>query len=130
MKGIPALVLSALIAGCAAQPHATQPGVLPLTEEGVRQALTAVYDPELDMNIIELGLVRAVAVAENKDVHITVIFTSPFCPYAGILIAEIKQAVSSIEHAGKVRVVVDDAQVWTPELMSEDARRKLEGLFR
>jgi metal-sulfur cluster biosynthetic enzyme len=50
-------------------------------EEGVREALRAVVDPEIGMNIIELGLIRNIEVGDDQA-HITMIMTTPFCPYA------------------------------------------------
>lgn len=62
----------------------------PKTEDGLREALRVVIDPEIGMNIIELGLVRDVDIQEERA-HVIMIMTTPFCPYAPQLLEKTRQ---------------------------------------
>jgi metal-sulfur cluster biosynthetic enzyme len=103
-----------------------------ITEEAVREELKNVFDPELFVNIVDLGLVYVVAVQENAegktDVRIEMTMTSPMCPAAPQLIAQSKQVVSRMEHVGSVDIKVVMSPPWTPDCMTEEARDQL-GMF-
>ena len=102
------------------------------TEDHVREALKQVIDPELFVNIVDLGLIYVVDIQpgeEDKlDVNVDMTMTSPMCPAGPQLVANSRQAVESMEGVGKVdiRVVMDPP--WTPDRMTEDARDQL-GIF-
>lgn len=97
-----------------------------MTEVEVRDALRDVIDPELGVNIVDLGLVYGVQV-EGAHVRITMTMTSPACPLRDYLQDLVESTVTS-RVAGVERVVVDIVSdpPWSPELMSEAARRQLE----
>lgn len=103
-----------------------------LTEDSIREALKKVVDPELFVNIVDLGLIYVVTVMpvadEKQDVLIEMTMTSPACPAGPQLIANSKQVVSQLEgvNAVEVRIVMDPP--WTPDRMTEDARDQL-GIF-
>jgi len=104
-----------------------------LAEDKVREQLKKVIDPELFVNIVDLGLVYVVTVKEanddgKHDVDIEMTLTSPMCPAGPQLVAECKQFASELEEVDQVDVkVVMDPQ-WTPEKMTDDARDEL-GIF-
>lgn len=102
----------------------------PASQEGIRQALAQVYDWELDTNIIDLGLVREVTLDPSRHAGVTIIFTSPFCPYEGVMIAQIRKAVLAIDGIDAVKVRIDRSVRWSPDLMSEAARERLKDIFR
>jgi metal-sulfur cluster biosynthetic enzyme len=102
---------------------------LPLNRENVYRVLSGIMDPELDVNIVDLGLVRSIKVSGQGDVRIDIIFTSPFCPLASTITGEIKREVSSLRDTGEVEVVVDRSTLWTPDMATAEAREKLEKLF-
>ena len=77
-----------------------------------------IEDIELPISIVDLGLVRDVHV-RNNTAHITIIFTSLFCPYSHILIAIINRKISQIPGINAVHVTVDRDTVWTPDMVSE-----------
>ena len=93
-------------------------------EQEVINALRTVYDPEIPVNIYELGLIYGVEI-ENNKVHITMTLTSPACPVAGILPGEVEAKAKSVE--GVEDAVVD--LVWEPpwgqHMMSEEAQLEL-----
>ncbi len=94
-------------------------------EDAVVAALRTVYDPEIPVNIYELGLIYNIACADSGQVEITMTLTSPACPVAGTLPGEVEakaESVAGVESA-KVEVVWDP--VWNPSMMSEAARLEL-----
>jgi FeS assembly SUF system protein len=98
------------------------------TENGVVEALKTVYDPEIPVNIYELGLIYDVDLRPGGDVHIKMTLTSPGCPVAGSLPLEVKMKVEAVPGvaAADVELVWDPA--WNPAMMSEAARLQL-GMF-
>jgi metal-sulfur cluster biosynthetic enzyme len=105
---------------------------MPITEDSVREELKKVIDPELFVNIVDLGLVYAVHLKTNEnhgtDVSIEMTMTSPACPAGPQLIANSQNVVSQIEGVGQVEVKVVMDPPWTPERMTEEARDEL-GFF-
>jgi metal-sulfur cluster biosynthetic enzyme len=98
-----------------------------LSEEDVRQALLAVQDPEAGMSVVDLGLVYAIR-ADAGKVHVQMTMTSPACPAADYIVDEAVAAIRTIappQTDVQVELVWDPP--WTPERMSERARRFLEG---
>ena len=103
-------------------------------EEAVREWLKEVKDPELFVNIVDLGLIYGVTLSPSADtpgkqhVSIDMTMTSPACPAGPQLIADTKRAVGSRESiaAVEVRIVMDPP--WTPDRMTDDARDQL-GIF-
>ncbi len=103
-----------------------------LTEEHVREALKQVVDPELFINIVDLGLIYVVRLVpgegEQADVKIEMTMTSPMCPAAPQLVAEVKRVVADLEGVGQVDVQVVMDPPWTPDRMTDEARDEL-GIF-
>ena len=98
------------------------------TEEQVVEAMRTVYDPEIPVNIYDLGLIYTNDIAENGNIDITMSLTAPGCPVAGEMPGMVARAVSGIEGTGVVEVKIVWEPEWTPELMSEDAKLAL-GMF-
>lgn len=91
----------------------------------VVEALKTVYDPEIPVDIYELGLVYGIDVSPEGSVHIRMTLTSPGCPVAGSLPREVELKVASIEGVSAVRVELVWDPPWTPDRMSEAARLEL-----
>jgi metal-sulfur cluster biosynthetic enzyme len=103
----------------AAQPAAAQPAVADPAFEAQRRALElaildslrAVVDPEIGMNVVELALIRQIVLGPDST-EIKMILTTPFCPYAGAMIAQVKeQAETVVDHPVKVTLL---AERWDP----------------
>lgn len=96
--------------------------------DAVIDVLRTVYDPEIPVNIYDLGLVYRVEVDENARVAVAMTLTSPACPVAGTLPGEVEQKVASVDgvEAAWVDLVWDPP--WGPEHMTEEARLQL-GFF-
>lgn len=83
------------------------------------------YDPEIPVNIWELGLVYEVNVKENKDVEVIMSLTSPFCPAAQSLPEEVKSKLEGIAGVKEVTVEITFEPPWTTDMMSEEAKLEL-----
>ena len=104
---------------------------MPLSEDAVRESLKQVIDPELFINIIDLGLVYTVVIepaGEKENVKIEMTMTSPACPAGPQLIGQSKQVLSALPGVGEVEVKLVMTPPWSPDLMTEDARDQL-GIF-
>jgi FeS assembly SUF system protein len=88
-------------------------------------ALKTVYDPEIPVDIYELGLIYKVDVADNKDVTIDMTLTAPGCPVAGEMPGMVKDAVKTVKGVGEVKVNMTFDPPWTPDRMSEEAKLEL-----
>ena len=88
-------------------------------------ALKSVYDPEIPVDIYELGLIYKVDVADNKDVTVDMTLTAPGCPVAGEMPNMVKTALEGVEGIGEVTVNMTFDPPWTPERMSEEAKLEL-----
>lgn len=96
-------------------------------EERVREALKDVHDPELGINIVDLGLVYDVSV-EGDTVHISYTLTTMGCPIGPLIEEQIKQMIEPIEGIDVVDAEMVLSPPWTPEKMSEEAKAAL-GMF-
>jgi FeS assembly SUF system protein len=94
----------------------------------VIEVLRTVYDPEIPVNIHEMGLVYEVTVDDDANVHILMTLTSPMCPVAESLPPEVEEKVAAIEGVAKATVEITWDPPWDPEMMSEAARLEL-GMF-
>ena len=100
-------------------------GVGVASEDQIVAAMREVYDPEIPVNIYDLGLIYTNDIAENGDVNITMSLTAPGCPVAGEMPGMVARAVSQVEGTGVVDVKIVWEPEWTPGLMSEDAKLAL-----
>ena len=90
----------------------------PDTPEGhIKTALRKVFDPEIGLNVVELGLVRDINLAENPAV-VNLMMTTPFCPYAGWLVQQVRSAAEEVMPGTTFRVNVL-ADVWDPSFMED-----------
>ncbi len=104
---------------------------MPISEESVREALKQVVDPELFVNVVDLGLVYVVTLAEAEEktnVEIEMTLTSPACPAGPQIIQQSKDVLGRMEGVGEVSVKLVMLPPWTPDRMTEDARDQL-GIF-
>jgi len=93
-----------------------------VTVELVRKALKGVKDPELGLNIVDIGLVYDIAASEAGDVHIKMSLTSPGCPSGPEIIGDVKQAVGDLEGVNTVEVELVWEPYWTPDRMDPRIR--------
>jgi FeS assembly SUF system protein len=94
-------------------------------EEQVISALRAVYDPEIPVNIYDLGLIYSLDIRDDNSVHIGMTLTAPACPVAGSMPGAVARAVERVPGIGPVAVELVWDPPWTPERMSDEARLEL-----
>ena len=99
-----------------------------LTEERIRQALTQVFDPELGINIVDLGLVYEIDLHDDGDVDIRYSLTTMGCPIGPLIEDQMRAFLAPIDGLGEIRPELVFRPAWSPEMMSEEAKAAL-GIF-
>ncbi|MDH8702413.1 FeS assembly SUF system protein [Dysgonomonadaceae bacterium PH5-43] len=94
-------------------------------EEEIVKALKTVYDPEIPVNIYDLGLIYGVEVDDNNDATITMTLTAPGCPAADFIMEDVKMKVEAIKEIKNVEVKLVFEPSWHQDLMSEEAKLEL-----
>jgi FeS assembly SUF system protein len=110
--------------GAATAPTLDAPAIEAL-REGVIEALHTVYDPEIPVDIYELGLIYDINVAPSGDVAIKMTLTAPGCPVAGTMPDMVKDAVGTVESVGNIDVELVWDPPWDRSRMSETAQLAL-----
>jgi metal-sulfur cluster biosynthetic enzyme len=87
------------------------------TPDTIRKALRQVKDPELNLNIMDIGLVYDVAVSDAGDVHVQMTLTSPGCPAGAEIIGDVKNVVGALDDVKSVDVELVWEPYWTPDRM-------------
>ncbi|CAI8166553.1 MAG: Putative 1,2-phenylacetyl-CoA epoxidase, subunit D [Bacteroidota bacterium] len=93
--------------------------------EKIVKVLKTIYDPEIPVDIYELGLIYDVFVNEDNDVKILMTLTTPNCPVAESLPQEVKEKVRSLDEVNEVELELTFDPPWTRDLMSEEAKLEL-----
>jgi FeS assembly SUF system protein len=93
--------------------------------EKIVTVLKTIYDPEIPVDIYELGLIYDVFVNEDSDVKILMTLTTPNCPVAESLPQEVKEKVRSLDEVNEVELELTFDPPWTRDLMSEEAKLEL-----
>ena len=106
------------------QPGQAEGDIDPFTLDIIAQ-LKTVFDPEIPVDIYELGLIYKIDVSDSRDVAIDMTLTAPACPVAGEMPGWVKEAVARLPGVGEVTVSMVFDPPWTPARMSEAARLEL-----
>ena len=93
--------------------------------EKIVQTVKTIYDPEIPVDIYELGLIYDVLVNENMDVKILMTLTSPNCPVAETLPMEVEEKIRSIDEVNSAEVEITFDPSWSQDMMSEEAKLEL-----
>lgn len=94
-------------------------------EERIVDVLKTVYDPEIPVDIYELGLIYRIEVKDNGEVEIDMTFTAPTCPAADFILEDVRQKVDALEGVKGCTVNLVFEPVWDQSMMSEEARVEL-----
>ena len=94
-------------------------------EERIVDVLKTVYDPEIPVNIYDLGLIYKIDVKDNDDVDIDMTFTAPSCPAADFILEDVRLKVDSLEGVKKAVVNLVFEPTWDQSMMTEEARVEL-----
>tara|TARA_Y100001978_G_C23477313_1_gene329890 strand:+ start:202 stop:525 length:324 start_codon:yes stop_codon:yes gene_type:complete len=93
--------------------------------EKIVERICQIYDPEIPVNIYELGLIYDIQVSEDCDVKIEMTLTSPNCPVAETLPVEVEEKVKVVEEVRNVKVNITFDPPWDKSMMSEEAKLEL-----
>jgi FeS assembly SUF system protein len=94
-------------------------------ENKIIEIIKTCYDPEIPVNIYEMGLIYDIQIDDRNLVQIKMTLTSPGCPVAGTLPSEVQEKVKSVEGVSNAKVEVVWEPPWTPDMMSEEAKLEL-----
>lgn len=97
----------------------------PTTHDQIIEALKTVFDPEIPVNIYELGLIYEVKIEDEGRVNVTMTLTSPGCPAAGMLPGDVEEKVRAVPGVSDVSVEVTFDPPWDQSMMSDEARLEL-----
>lgn len=95
------------------------------TEEAIVAALKTVYDPEIPVNIYDLGLVYGIEVEDDNQVKIEMTLTAPNCPAADFIVEDVKMKVAAVKNIKGVDVAIVFEPQWDKDMMSEEAKLEL-----
>ena len=96
-----------------------------MIEEKIVQMLRTVYDPEIPVNVYDLGLIYNIDVDDDKNVSIEMTLTAPNCPAADFIIEDIRIKIESIEEVKSVDIKLVFEPEWDKDMMSEEAKLEL-----
>ena len=96
-----------------------------VTKKQVMDKLEEVYDPHIPVNIVDLGFIYGVEVKDDK-VEIKMTLTNPMCPMSSMITSEVKEVVSKISGVKDVKIELVFDPPWSPEMISDKAKKKLE----
>ena len=94
-------------------------------EEKIVKMLRTVYDPEIPVNVYELGLIYNVEVDDEKNVKIEMTLTAPNCPAADFIVEDVRMKIESIEDVKSVDIQLVFEPEWDKDMMSEEAKLEL-----
>ena len=96
-----------------------------LNKDLIMEMLKDVFDPELGVNIVDLGLVYDALIDEQNNVQVVMTLTSMGCPLGPVIFDEVQRALGGLMGIGKIDVKIVWSPPWSPAMMSEDARDEL-----
>ncbi len=102
------------------------PGTPVADKDAVIEAMKTVHDPEIPVNIYDLGLIYALDIAEDGSAQVKMTLTAPACPVAGQMPIDVANAVAGVDGIGEVTVELVWEPAWTKDRMSEEARLALD----
>ncbi|AZU63103.1 metal-sulfur cluster assembly factor [Neobacillus mesonae] len=94
-------------------------------EEKILDALKSVYDPELNINVVDLGLIYGVGISDEGNVQITMTLTTPGCPLHSSITSGVRYCVEALEEVKNVDVNLVWQPAWSPDKMTEDGKKAL-----
>ena len=94
-------------------------------EEKIVKMLRTVHDPEIPVNVYDLGLIYSIEVDDEKNVHIEMTLTAPNCPAADFIVEDVRMKVESIDDVKSVDIQLVFEPEWDKDMMSEEAKLEL-----
>lgn len=96
------------------------------SKEEIVEAIRTVYDPEIPINVYDMGLIYDIRQIENGDVFVEMTLTAPGCPVAGVLPGQVAEAISAVQGVGVVEVKVVWEPLWSIERMTDEAKAMID----
>lgn len=96
-----------------------------ITEQVVRERLKTVKDPELHLNVVDLGLIYKIEISNKNDVTVDMTVTTPGCPIIDQFLGQVHYAIHQIPEVGEIKVNLTFNPLWTPDKMNPEARAQL-----
>lgn len=96
-----------------------------VSEEEVRRVLKTAVDPEFGVDVIDLGLIYELKISDDNKVYIKMTLTTPTCPLANVIVADVYQKVKSIPGVEDVDIELSFDPPWSPDMMTPEARKLL-----
>ena len=94
-------------------------------EEKIVAMLKTVYDPEIPVNVYDLGLIYKIDVSDNGEVELDMTLTAPNCPAADFIMEDIRQKIESVEGVNSATINLVFEPEWDKDMMSEEAKLEL-----
>lgn len=96
-----------------------------ITIEEITGTLKGCVDPEIGINIVDLGLLQGIKVSESNDIDIKITMTSPMCPVTSVILADVQLRLEHLHDVGSVNIDLVWDPAWTPEMISEEAKMSM-----
>ena len=96
-----------------------------LTTEEIVNALKGCVDPEIGLNIVDLGLIQGIDIDDANNVKVRLTMTSPMCPVTSVILADVQLRIEHLHDAGNVDIDLVWDPAWSPEMISEEARMSM-----
>ncbi|MHB1830128.1 MAG: metal-sulfur cluster assembly factor [Candidatus Micrarchaeaceae archaeon] len=96
-----------------------------ITTAEVITALKGCVDPEIGLNIVDLGLIQGIKIDEGNNVKVTLTMTSPMCPVTSVILADVQLRIEHLHDAGNVDIDLVWDPAWNPEMISDEARMSM-----
>jgi FeS assembly SUF system protein len=104
---------------------APQPAANPALRDDIEAALRTVFDPEIPVNIFDLGLVYDIRIGDKGNIKITMTLTAPACPVAGDIVRDVQEKIEALPGVLDCHVQLTFDPPWNKEMMSEEAKLEL-----
>lgn len=94
-------------------------------EQKIVERIKTVYDPEIPVNVYDLGLIYEIDVQEDQSVNLTMTLTAPNCPAADFILEDVRQKVETLDEVKSVNIILTFEPEWSRDMMSEEALLEL-----
>ena len=96
-----------------------------MSKEQIVEALKECKDPELDANIVDIGLLYGISIDQSNNIKLTLTMTSPMCPVTSIILADVQLRLEKLEGVGKVEMDLVWDPLWSPDMMSDELKYRV-----
>ncbi len=96
-----------------------------IIRDEVVKALKGCVDPEIGLNIVDLGLIHDISIDDSNNIKVKLTMTSPMCPVTSVILADVQLRVEHLHDVGSVDIDLVWDPAWSPEMISEEARMSM-----